>query len=99
MKVHVHPVEYRDVEPLRGLYRQEANCQIIHDAILGRGWADPYLIEVDGRLAGYGAAWNRIDTGRLMEFYTFPFARPAALPMFRELLAISGATSIEAQTN
>ena len=34
-----------------------------------------------------------------MEFYTLPAARASALPLFRELLAVSGATEIEAQTN
>ena len=34
-----------------------------------------------------------------MEFYTLPQRRADTLPMFRELLAVSGATHIEAQTN
>ena len=34
-----------------------------------------------------------------MEFYTLPAFRAAALPLFRELLAVSGATEVEAQTN
>jgi GNAT superfamily N-acetyltransferase len=84
---------------MRGLYRQEANCQIIHDSCLGRGIADPYLVLVDGRVGGYGGVWNRYDPGQVMEFYTLPDLRPHALPMFRELLAASRATRIEAQTN
>jgi len=91
--------EYKEIEALRGLYRQEANCQIIHDSILARGLADPYLILKDGRRAGYGGVWNKYDVGRVMEFYTLPSARPHALPLFRELLAASQATQIEAQTN
>ena len=84
---------------MRGLYRQEANCQIIHDSFLSRGLADPYLILVEGRVGGYGAVSNRYDKGRLMEFYTTPHVRGLALPMFRELLAASQATHVEAQTN
>jgi GNAT superfamily N-acetyltransferase len=99
MHIQVQRVEYRDVEAMRGLYRQEANCQIIHDSILSRGWADPYLILVNGQVGGYGAVWNRIDKDRVMEFYTLPGVRGSALPMFRELLAASKATHIEAQTN
>ena len=99
MHIDVRRVEYPDVQALRGLYRQEANCQIIHDSILSRGWADPYLIFVDDRIGGYGAVWNRIDKDRLMEFYTLPYVRGSALPMFRELVTVSGATHIEAQTN
>jgi hypothetical protein len=61
--------------------------------------ADPYLILVDGRVGGSGGVWNRFDVGRVMEFYTLPDLRVRAQPMFREFLAVSQATSIEAQTN
>jgi GNAT superfamily N-acetyltransferase len=99
MNIQVHRAEYKDVEAMRELYRQEASCQIIHDSALARGLADPYLILVNGRISGYGAVWNRNDKGRLMEFTTLPHVRGIALPMFRELLATSHATHIEAQTN
>lgn len=99
MDIQVARDEYRVVEPMRGLYRQEANCQIIHDSALARGIADPYLILVDGRVGGYGGVWNKYSPDRVMEFYTLPHLRAAALPMFRELLAVSGAKEIEAQTN
>jgi GNAT superfamily N-acetyltransferase len=99
MRIHVRRVEYQDVEDMRELYRQEWNCQIIHDSALSRGLADPYVILVEGRVGGYGAVWNKIDKDRLTEFYTLPHLRGDALPMFRELLAASRATQIEAQTN
>lgn len=100
MNIQARRVEFNEIEGLRGLYRQEANCQIIKDSILGRGLADPYLILVDGRVGGYGGVWNTTDSkDRVMEFHTLPDVRAAALPMFRELLAVSGATHIEAQTN
>jgi hypothetical protein len=38
MQVDVRRVEYADVAALRDLYRQEQNCQIIHDSILARAW-------------------------------------------------------------
>src|SRR5262245_5130166 len=99
MNIQVHHAEYRDVEAMRELYRQELNCQIIRDSFLSRGLADPYLILVEGRVSGYGALSNKYDKGRLTEFYTTPHARSLALPMFRELLTASQATHIEAQTN
>lgn len=99
MQIDVRRAEYRDVEAMRELYRQEQNCQIIHDSILARGMADPYLVLVDGRVGGYGGVWNRFDVGRVMEFYTRPDLRVRAQPMFREFVAASQATSIEAQTN
>jgi GNAT superfamily N-acetyltransferase len=99
MKIQADRAEYADVQKLRELYRQELNCQIIRDSFLARGLADPYLIQVDGRIAGYGAISNKYDKGRIVEFHTLPHVRSAALQMFRELLAASKATHVEAQTN
>lgn len=100
MSIEVRQTQFQEIQALRDLYRQEASCQIIHDSALRRGLADPYLILADGRVGGYGGVWNTTDSaGRLMEFYTLPDVRAAALPMFRELLVVSEATSIEAQTN
>lgn len=100
MDIRVERAEYRDIEARRELYRQEANCQIIHDSILRRGMADPYLIEVNGRFGGYGGVWNSHNVGDVMEFYTLPHLRgnPTGA-MFREFLAASAATGMEAQTN
>jgi GNAT superfamily N-acetyltransferase len=99
MSITVESTDFHNIEPLRALYRQEANCQIIHDSILGRGMADPYLIQLNGRVAGYGGVWNKYDPGQLMEFYTLPAVRAHALPMIKELIAASHATRMEAQTN
>lgn len=99
MHIKVYRSAYRDVESMHALYRQEMDCQIIHDSFLARGLADPYSIMVDGRFGGYGAVSNRYGKGRLMEFYTLPYLRSSAVPMFRELLAVSRGTHIEAQTN
>jgi GNAT superfamily N-acetyltransferase len=84
---------------LRDLYRQEAGCQIIHDSCLRRGIADSFLISIDGAVAGYGGVWNKYDPGRVMEFYTLPWWRGSSLPIYRELVAASGAMEAEAQTN
>ncbi len=99
MEIEVQKVEYAQVEPLRALYRQEMNCQIIYDSILRRGMGDPYLIRLDGRLAGYGGVWNTLDPGRLFEFYTLPEMRAQALPLAQALIGAAGVTEIEAQTN
>ncbi len=97
--VEVRRCEYKDVEPLRELYRAEIRCQIWADSSLRRGYADPYLIHLNGRLAGYGGVYNKYDPGRLTEFFVMPFAREHALSIFRELLDVSKATEIAAQTN
>ena len=99
MHIHVQRVESREIETMRDLFRQEANCQIVHDKMLGRGLADPYIILVDGRRAGYGAVMNKYDRGRVIEFYSVPGVRSNALTLFRELLVVSEATQVEAQTN
>ena len=97
MDIQVRRAAFPEVVDLRELYRREANCQIIHDLALVRGNADPYLLFVDARIAGYGGVWNKHYEHQLMEFYTLPAVRRLALPMFRALLAGSGATRIEAQ--
>ncbi len=99
MTIRIREAGFHEVEAYRWLYRHELNCQIVHDSFLPRGLADPYLIDVDGRVGGYGAVANKYDKGRLIEFYTLPAFRPMALPMFRKLLAESNATHLEAQTN
>jgi GNAT superfamily N-acetyltransferase len=97
--IQVEQAAYADVQAMRDLFRREANCQIIHDSFCARGLVDPYLIHRNGRLVGYAAVGNKYPPGRLTEFYTLPEMRPFALPLFREVLVVSGATEIEAQTN
>jgi GNAT superfamily N-acetyltransferase len=99
MEIQAQRADYPDVQAMRELFRQEANCQIIHDSFFSRGLADPYVILLNGRLAGYAGIGNKYPKGRLIEFYTFPEMHRFALPMFREVLVVSGATEIEAQSN
>lgn len=99
MDIQVRRADYQDVKAMRELYRQEANCQLIHDSFLARRLADPYLILMNGRLAGYAAVGNKYPKDRLTEFYVLPQMRPFALAMFREVLGVSQAAEIEAQTN
>ena len=97
--IAVREAEYAEIEPLRALYRKEADCQIVRDSILRRGLADPYLILVGGRVAGYAGVWNQYHEHRLMEFHTLAERRDEALAMFREVLRVSRVTHVEAQTN
>ena len=99
VRVDVQSADFEAIASLRSLYRNEADCQIVRDSILARGLADPYLIHVDGRVAGYAGVWNRYFKNRVMEFHTLAERRAEASVMFRELLIASGATHIEAQTN
>lgn len=99
MDIQIRQAEYRDVESMRGLFRQEANCQIVHDSFMARGLANPYVILVDGRMAGYGGVGNKYPPKRLIEFYVLPNLRRFALPMYRELLAVGQVAEMEAQSN
>jgi GNAT superfamily N-acetyltransferase len=99
MNIEVSRVGVDEITPLRELHRREMNCQIIHDAFPRRGFSDPYLIRVEDRLAGYGLVANKHDPDTVDEFYVLPDYRAAALPLFRDLLEVSQATRIRAQSN
>lgn len=99
MNVEVSRVEVDEITPLRELHRQAMNCQIMHDSFPRRGFSDPYLIRVEGRIAGYGLVANQHWPETVHEFYTIPAYRAAALPIFRQFLEVSQATQILAQTN
>jgi GNAT superfamily N-acetyltransferase len=99
MNSEVSRVEVNEITPLRELHRQAMNCQIMHDSFPRRGFSDPYLIRVEGRIAGYGLVANQHWPETVHEFYPLPAYRPAALPIFRQLLEVSQATQILAQTN
>lgn len=99
MPIVVKRTDLASLAELRERYRAEADCQIVHHSILPRGMADPFAIEADGRLVGYGGVWNTIEPGMLMEFYVLPEHRPRASEFFRALVAASGADRMEAQTN
>jgi GNAT superfamily N-acetyltransferase len=101
MVIDVIRVPLAEILPLRDLYRQAMNCQIVHDSYHQRGYTDSFLLTIDGRLAGYGSVaglpGHPKDVAK--EFYLLPDYRAAALHLFRALLSASGAKSIEAQTN
>lgn len=101
MAIEALPVAPQETRALRELYRQEMNCQIIHDSWHARGWCDSYLLRSDGRVVGYGLTGGvrgeRKET--VTEFYVLPTHRAAAIRLFREFVAQSGANRIEAQTN
>jgi RimJ/RimL family protein N-acetyltransferase len=105
MQIHVKKVDVAEILTLRDLYRQEMNCQIVHDSLHRRGFNDSYLIWVDSQIAGYGTVTSGNDEhkvfqrGILNEFYLLPTYKALAVPVFRQLLAASQAIRIQAQTN
>lgn len=101
MKIDVSLVLLEAILNLRDLYRQEMNCQIVHDSLHERGFTDSYLLRVNGQVAGYGCVTGGKATrkGVIKEFYVLPVHRAVALPLFRRFAAASQARRVEAQTN
>ena len=91
------------VLPLRNAYRQEMNCQIVHDSIHRRtGWTTTYALSVDDTMAGFGSIaiggpWTGHPT--IFEFYVSPHYRASAFRLFEGLLEASGAKLMEIQSN
>ena len=101
MKLKAFRTELKKILPLRNLFLQEANFQIRYDACHERGWTDSYLLTCDGAEAGYGAIKGQEIAGRdtVFEFYLIPAFRKFSSFIFPELLAASGASLIECQSN
>ena len=67
----------------RERYREEMNCQIVHDSIHRRtGWTLPYVLELGAISVGFGSVaiagpWKNRPT--LFEFYVLPQYRSCLL--------------------
>src|SRR5262249_50414398 len=89
--------------PWRDLYRQEMNCQIIHDSLHSRkGWTESYALLLDGVVAGYGSVavggpWKAKPA--VFEFYIAPPYRSRLFDLFVALLAACKVERIETQSN
>ena len=92
-----------EVLPLREHYRQEMNCQIVHDSIHRRaGWTTTYLLTVNRVTAGFGSIaiagpWTNKPT--IFEFFVLPEHRSRAFDLFEALLTASGARFMEIQSS
>src|SRR5262245_29615270 len=81
---------------MREAYREELNCQIVHDSHHERGFLHSHVLCVNGIDVGYGSV-NEADT--VKEFYVLPQSRELASSLFRALLDHTRAMAIESQTN
>jgi GNAT superfamily N-acetyltransferase len=98
--IETKQVAIRRIEAMRDAYRREMNCQIVHDSYHERGFTDSYELIAGGRVVGYGSVAGRSDHRDVIkELFVLPDWRTLALPFLRSLIATSGATVIEAQTN
>jgi GNAT superfamily N-acetyltransferase len=99
--LEVTKVPLEDILPLRDEYRRHMDCQIVHDSWHARGFTDSYLLRAHDKVVGYGSVGGppREAKDIVKEFYVQPACRGDALPLFRQLVATSGARRVEAQTN
>jgi GNAT superfamily N-acetyltransferase len=103
MECTAKSVSVSEISHWRDLYRQEMNCQIVHDSLHARpGWTQSYLLSVGAIPAGYGATmiggpWN--GTRTLFEFYVLPEHRGHLFDLFNALRAAGEATGMEIQSN
>jgi GNAT superfamily N-acetyltransferase len=101
MKIDVTRVPAQQVVPLRELHRQEMGCQIVHDSLHERGLTHPYLLNLNGRVVGYGTVFGLGTDPKetVDELFVVRECRGSVLPLFRAFVAASGAKRIQAQTN
>ena len=103
MAIGVRVSELGEIEPLREMYREEMDCQIIHDSIHERaGWSKEFAFDDDGRVIGYGSVavagpWR--ERPAVYEFFVEPDYRRRSFEAFAKLLAVCGAKIIETQSN
>jgi GNAT superfamily N-acetyltransferase len=103
MDISVSAVTLDDIRLWRDMYQLEMSCQIVHDSIhIRRGWTQEYRLMLAETPVGYGSVaiggpWSGNPT--LYEFYVVPTHRSHVFDLFRALLAASGATTIETQSN
>ena len=82
MHIQAFRASIEEILPLRTRYREEANCQIVHDSIHRReGWTISYLLEAGGARVGFGSVaiagpWK--DKPTIYEFYVLPEYRSLA---------------------
>jgi GNAT superfamily N-acetyltransferase len=99
--IDVAPAPLDAILPMREDYRREMNCQIVHDSWHHRGFTQSFIVSVAAEVVGYGSVGGVPPEPKMTvkEFFIRPDYRGVALPMFRRLVAVSGALGIEAQTN
>jgi GNAT superfamily N-acetyltransferase len=103
MPAHATLADARAVFSLRTRYREEMNCQVVHDSLhTRRGWTLTYTLWLAGAYAGFGSIavagpWQ--DKPTIFEFYVLPAYRGGAFDLFEALLAESGARHMEIQSS
>jgi len=103
MQVHLKPGSAPNALPLRVRYREEMNCQIVHDSIhLRSGWTETFLLHIGGPAVGFATVaidgpWK--DKRTVLEFWVLPAYRTRAFELFEAFLATADCKSMEVQSN
>jgi GNAT superfamily N-acetyltransferase len=103
MAISVRASELPEIEPMRAKYREEMNCQIIHDSIHSRaGWSREFVLHEDGQVFAYGSVavggpWR--ENPAVYEFFVLPEHRTRTFETFTHFLGACGANVIETQSN
>ncbi|WP_276484553.1 GNAT family N-acetyltransferase [Paraflavitalea pollutisoli] len=90
------------IEPLRALFLHEFNGQYVHNKCHLYGWADAWLLQLNGQPVGYGSVWGkeqRADRDSIFEFYVLPDYRRWARECFGALREAAQTPFIECQSN
>lgn len=94
---------FEEISRWRPLYREEMNCQIVHDSLhLRPGWSREYVLSLGSAEVGYGSVaeagpWK--GKPAIYEFFLMPEARMRAFDLFQALLDAADAVTIETQSN
>lgn len=103
MQIECSATQLSTIQRMRDIYRHEMHCQIMFDSLHDRpGWTTPYLLSIDGSVAGYGAIahagpWK--DKPAIVEFFVLPAQRHRTFHLFPAFVAACGTRAIETQTN
>lgn len=103
MTISVRRSTIEEIERLRELYRQEMNCQIIHDSIHHRpNWSNEYLLSWDSQPIGYASVAVKGPWTEAHSIYEYFLERPYRANLFacfQQLLQACNAFRIETQSN
>jgi RimJ/RimL family protein N-acetyltransferase len=102
MEIQVTKTILQEIQPLRNLFLHENKFQFIHNKCHGAGWADTYLITVDGTKVGYGSVWGndkREIKDTIFEFYLMQPFQTLASFVFPKLIDTANVPFMECQTN
>lgn len=102
MSLTIDSADAAAIADLRTRFLAEAKRQVVQYARFRRGWADCWLVSLDGVPIGYGATTGDLDErprDRIFEFFLLEKHRHRAEAAFAELVRVSGARSIRCQSN